>query len=75
MIRTFNILPLINAEDTRFVVKEDFMSMFLKLNIDFGVLIPSYDIANSISNTIQEIMSNLPQVDVQYAKTEIFEKW
>ena len=50
------------------------MSMLLKLNVEFELGYGGVEIADTISETIKEIMNKLPMVDVKYVTTEIVTK-
>ena len=71
VIRTFSLLPLMSEKSSKYVIKEDFMSMYLKLFIEFELGFADNYITESISNTIKEIMEHLPSVDLKYVKTDI----
>ena len=71
MVRTFGVLPLMSVKESRHVIIEDFMSMFLKLNIEFEIGYGSIEVANNISDKIKEIMKNLPMVDVKFITTDV----
>lgn len=73
MIRSFSILPLISVKDSRFIIKEEIMSMFLKLNIEFEISYGTVEMARELSITIKRIMKNLPMIDVKYVTTDIVE--
>ncbi len=71
MIRTFGVFPLMSAKNSKYAIKEDFMSMFLKLNIEFEISYGTVEVARDVSESIKEIMNRLPMVDVKFVTTEI----
>ena len=72
MIRSFILLPLMSEKSSRFIIKdEDFMSLYLKIFIEFELEFANTEVAENISDTIRELMSHLPLIDVKYVTTDI----
>jgi len=71
MVRLFGIFPLTSVADSRYVIKEYFMSMDLKLNIVFEVSYGSIEVAEGILETIKDIIKSLPMVKVNFVSTVV----